>query len=74
MATALDWENRFDEHARLSPSDERGTWRLIAECLEDNDAFTHTFNAVLKEHRAPHGWVGDPGQSHLRLNEFSRVQ
>jgi len=50
MAIALDWEARFDEQACHSPPDGRGIWNLVAECLEDNDALTHTFNAVLKSH------------------------
>jgi len=53
MVTARDWDDLFCKQSRLVPPDERGTWNLIAECLGDNDALTHTFNAVLKSHGVP---------------------
>jgi DNA-directed RNA polymerase specialized sigma24 family protein len=53
MATALDWEDRFCEFVRVSPHDGRGIWALIAECMEDDDALTRTFNAILKARHVP---------------------
>ena len=59
MGIAADWEKRFNEFVRTSPHDRRGIWALIVECLEDDDALSHTFNAVLKAHAAPRVWCED---------------
>jgi DNA-directed RNA polymerase specialized sigma24 family protein len=59
MAIAADWEERFQKLVRVSPPDVAAVWALIVECMEDDEQLSHTFNAVLKMHRAPHEWRRD---------------
>ena len=53
MATAADWNDRFDELTATLPPDGRAIWTLIVECMEDNNELAHTFNAVLKTRGVP---------------------
>ena len=58
MATAADWEDRFNRLVRLSPGDGNGIWALIVECMGDDASLTRTFNAALRRHAVPHAsWV-----------------